>query len=46
MSEKRRSLSLNDNKHKEILIGDYIVKHTIGKGTFSRVKLGINNWEN
>ena len=44
MSEKRRSLSLNDNKHKEILIGDYIVKHTIGKGTFSRVKLGINKY--
>ena len=44
MSGKRRSLSLNDNKHKEVLIGDYIVKHTIGKGTFSRVKLGINKF--
>ena len=42
MSAKRRSLSLNENKQKEVLIGDYIVKHTIGKGTFSRVKLGIN----
>ena len=44
MSAKKRSLSLNENKQKEILIGDYIVKHTIGKGTFSRVKLGINKF--
>ena len=44
MSAKRRSLSLNENKQKEVLIGDYIVKHTIGKGTFSRVKLGINKY--
>ena len=42
MSGNRRSLSSNEQKQKEILIGDYIVKHTIGKGTFSRVKLGIN----
>jgi 5'-AMP-activated protein kinase catalytic alpha subunit len=44
MSEKGRSLSLNENKQREIMIGDYIVKHTIGKGTFSRVKLGINKY--
>ena len=44
MSEKKRSLSLNDNNYKETLIGDYIVKQTIGKGTFSRVKLGINKF--
>ena len=44
MSEKGRSLSLNENKQKETMIGDYIVKHTIGKGTFSRVKLGINKY--
>ena len=44
MSAKRRSLSLNENKQKEIFIGDYIVKHTIGKGTFSRVKLGVNKY--
>ena len=42
MSSNRRSLSSNEQKQKELLIGDYIVKHTIGKGTFSRVKLGIN----
>ena len=45
MSEikEKRSLSLNeDSKKRDILIGDYILKHTIGKGTFSRVKLGIN----
>ena len=44
MSEKGRSLSLNENKQREVMIGDYIVKHTIGKGTFSRVKLGINKY--
>ena len=44
MSEKGRSLSLNENKQKEVMIGDYIVKHTIGKGTFSRVKLGIHKY--
>ena len=42
-SKERRSQSLNSTANKkEILIGDYILKHTIGKGTFSRVKLGIN----
>ena len=44
MSEKKRALSLNENRQKEVLIGDYIVKNTIGKGTFSRVKLGINKY--
>ena len=44
MSEKKRSLSLNENRQKEILVGDYILKNTIGKGTFSRVKLGINRY--
>ena len=44
MSEKKRSLSLNENRQKEVLIGDYIAKNTIGKGTFSRVKLGINKY--
>ena len=42
-SKEKRSQSLNNSsKKKDILIGDYILKHTIGKGTFSRVKLGIN----
>ena len=27
---------------KEITIGDYIIKKTIGSGTFSTVKLGIH----
>ncbi len=41
--KEKRSQSLNHTAKKdEILIGDYILKHTIGKGTFSRVKLGIN----
>ena len=40
--EKRSQPMNNSSKKKEILIGDYILKHTIGKGTFSRVKLGIN----
>jgi serine/threonine protein kinase len=42
-SKEKRSQSLNNSsKKKDILIGDYILKHTIGKGTFSRVKLCIN----
>ena len=41
--KESRSKSLNNtSQKKDILIGDYILKHTIGKGTFSRVKLGIN----
>ena len=44
MSEKKRSSSYNETKRNEVLIGDYIVKNTIGKGTFSRVKLGINRY--
>ena len=41
--KEHRSQSLNNtSKKKDVLIGDYILKHTIGKGTFSRVKLGIN----
>ena len=40
--KEKSSSSVTDSKQKEILIGDYILKHTIGKGTFSRVKLGIN----
>ena len=27
-------------------LGDYIIKQTIGKGTFSKVKLGINKTTN
>ena len=40
--KEKRSSSVTDSKTKEILVGEYILKHTIGKGTFSRVKLGIN----
>ena len=40
--KEKSSSSVTDSNQKEILIGDYILKHTIGKGTFSRVKLGIN----
>ena len=41
--EKRRSLSQNENcKQREQILGDYIIKQTIGKGTFSKVKLGIH----
>ena len=40
--KEKSSSSVTDSKQKEILIGDYILKHTIGKGTFSKVKLGIN----
>ena len=37
------SISNNkENNNKEILIGDYIIKKTLGTGTFSVVKLGIH----
>ena len=40
--KKKRSSSLNELKIRQISLGDYIIKETIGKGTFSKVKLGIN----
>jgi serine/threonine protein kinase len=39
---KKRSSSFNELQMKQISFGDYIIKQTIGKGTFSKVKLGIN----
>lgn len=27
----------------QILIDDYIIKHTIGKGTFGKVKIGVHS---
>ena len=40
--KQKRSSSLNQLKLKQITFEDYIIKETIGKGTFSKVKLGIN----
>ena len=40
--QKKRSSSFNELHMKQISFGDYIIKQTIGKGTFSKVKLGIN----
>ena len=40
--KQKRSSSLNQLKLKQISFEDYIIKETIGKGTFSKVKLGIN----
>ena len=40
--QKKRSSSFNELQMKQISFGDYIIKQTIGKGTFSKVKLGIN----
>ena len=40
--KKKRSSSLNELKIRQTSLGDYIIKETIGKGTFSKVKLGIN----
>ena len=40
--KKKRSSSLNELQVNEMSFGDYIIKETIGKGTFSKVKLGIN----
>ena len=34
------------SQDKETIIGDYIVKKTLGKGTFSKVKLGIHKVTN
>jgi serine/threonine protein kinase len=40
---KKDTLNDNqDNNDKEVLIGDYIIKKTIGTGTFSEVKLGVH----
>jgi len=41
-NQKKRSSSFNELQMKQISFGDYIIKQTIGKGTFSKVKLGIN----
>jgi serine/threonine protein kinase len=30
------------DKNPEILMGDYSIKHTIGKGTFGKVKIGFH----
>lgn len=38
----KESLNNSQNEPKEILIGDYIIKKTIGTGTFSTVKLGVH----
>ena len=40
--KKKRSCSLNELQTKQGNFGDYMIKETIGKGTFSKVKLGIN----
>ena len=40
--KKKRASSLNELQMKITSFGDYIIKETIGKGTFSKVKLGIN----
>ena len=40
--KKKRSCSLNELQTKQTTFGDYMIKETIGKGTFSKVKLGIN----
>ena len=41
-NSKKNLLNDSKNKSKEILIGDYIIKKTIGTGTFSIVKLGMH----
>ena len=40
--EKRRAISLNEKHKEEAILGDYIIKNAIGKGTFSEVRLGIH----
>ena len=42
MDEKSKNdLENNKNIEKEIKIGNYIIKKTLGKGTFAKVKLAI-----
>ena len=40
--KQKKSSSLNELKIRQTSLEDYIIKETIGKGTFSKVKLGIN----
>ena len=40
--KKKRANSLNELQMKQFSFGDFLIKETIGKGTFSKVKLGIN----
>ncbi len=35
-----------DNRDEECTVGDYIIKKTIGKGTFGKVKLGYHKPNN
>ena len=39
--KKNEDNSKNEDKEKEIKIGNYLIKKTLGKGTFGKVKLGI-----
>ena len=41
-SSKEESLNKTQDFFEDMLIGDYIVKKTIGTGTFSTVKLGVH----
>ena len=36
-----RQIDILENKDKEIKIGNYLIKKTLGKGTFGKVKLAI-----
>ena len=41
-SKKEESLNITKDSFEDMKIGDYIIKKTIGTGTFSTVKLGIH----
>ena len=41
ISDKNQEKNNSKNKEKEIIIGNYLIKKTLGKGTFGKVKLGI-----
>ena len=40
--DKKESLNKSQEQPQDVLIGDYIIKKTIGSGTFSTVKLGVH----
>ena len=42
MSNQQQKQRASSQKYNEYKIGDYIIKKTLGKGTFGKVKLGIH----
>jgi serine/threonine protein kinase len=41
-NDQQRNKNNPKEKNCKTLIGDYVIKHTIGKGTFGKVKIGLH----